>query len=98
GVLVEPVHGLVPVGYEHDFFVTLSGCPPCSNDPGLHLQAGPAVKSTLRLIRVDCSWVAMAESEAGLAFPFVMEPVDLFQFGRTVDVDKVSEHSASSDG
>src|SRR5690606_5385204 len=95
---VEPVHGFVPVGHERNGFTSLSGCPPCSDDLGFHFQGCAAVESTLPLIFGEGVWVAFAELKAGFAFPFMVEPVYLFEFCRSVRVDEVSEHSASSHG
>ena len=40
--------------------------------------------------------IAGAETEAGLAFPVVAEPVDLVEFDTAVTVDEVGEHASPS--
>jgi hypothetical protein len=42
--------------------------------------------------------VAAAQSEAGLAFPVVVESVDSVEFDSVVGVDEETEHAASADG
>ena len=98
GVPVEPVHGFVPVGHERNAFASLPCCPPCPDDLGFHLRGGAAVESTMPIILGEGVWIAVAEFETGLALPFMVEPVYLFQFCCSVGVDQVGEHSASSDG
>jgi hypothetical protein len=54
------------------------------------------MESTTPVVLGEGLGVAVAEVEAGVAFPFVAKPVDLFGLGGTVLVDQMGEHSSAS--
>ena len=98
GEPVEPIHVIGAVGHQRHSLATASSLLPCVDDFSFHLFAGAAVEASPLLVFGEDVRVAGAEAEAGLAFPVMMETVDLIQLDTAVYVDKVAEHAAPAHG
>ncbi len=59
---------------------------------------GAAVESAVVVVQLGDVGVAAAKSEAGVAFPVVVEAVDSVEFDCVVSVDEETEHAAAADG
>jgi hypothetical protein len=59
---------------------------------------GAAVETTTPVIFGQRGGVSSSKPKTGLAFPFVLEAVDLVQFDGSIRVDEVSEHPSTSYG
>ncbi len=76
----------------------LTGLPPSGDDVFFHLVESSVVESASSLVFGEHGRVAVAEAEAGVAFPVVAESVNLVEFDTAVGVDEVGEHAAPTDG
>ena len=76
---------------------TATGLTPGGDDLLFHLVEAAVVESSSSVVFGEHGRVAVAETEAGVAFPVVAESVDLVEFDATVGVDEVDEHAAATD-
>ena len=97
GELVEVSDGVGAVGHLRHCFAAVAGSLPCVDDLGFHLFVGSAVEAALSFVFGEDGGVAGSETEAGGAFPFVGEAVDLVEFCRPVEVDEMGEHASPAD-
>jgi hypothetical protein len=59
---------------------------------------GASVETTTPVVFGQRGGVSSSEPKTGLAFPFIVEAVDLVQFDGSIRVDEMSEHSSASYG
>jgi hypothetical protein len=62
--------------------------PPAVDAGSLHLGNGAAVEPTVGLIDLGHRDIATAQAEAGLSFPFLVEPMGMIEFDRAEGVDQ----------
>ena len=72
--------------------------PPAGDGLRSHPLLGSAVEAAVVVVQLGDVGVAATESEAGVAFPVVVEAVDSVEFDGVVGVDEEAEHAASADG
>ena len=96
GEPIEPGDGVSAVGHQGHCLASVAGPLPCGDDLGLHLFEGASVEASPLLIFGKDARIAGVETEAGLAFPVVAEPVDPVEFDAAIRFDEVGEHAAPS--
>ena len=97
-VVVEFVDGVVRRCHEECGPAGFSFEPPAGDRGGAHAVLGATMQPIMEVVELGDVGVAAAESEAGVAFPVVVEAVDSVEFDRVVGVDEEAEHAASADG
>ena len=96
--MVEFVDGVVGRRHQQRSSTGFSFDPPAGDRGGAHAVLGAAVDTAVVVVQLGDVGVAAAESEAGVAFPVVVEAVDSVEFDGVVGVDEQAEHAASADG
>ncbi len=96
--MVEFVDGVVGRRHEERCPAGFSFHPPAGDGGGADVVLGAAVEAVVVVVELCDVGVATAESEAGVAFPVVVEAVDPVEFDGVVGVDEEAEHATSTDG
>ena len=98
GALVEPVDGFVGGGHQRDGLTGVAVRPPGVHRGAFHGVGGAAVQPAVLVVDVGDVEVTVAQAQAGVAFPRVVEAVDPVQLDGIEGVDQQPEHAAPADG